>query len=181
VEFLSVLDNYTDYYSMGAGPLPATDGLEQVADIIDPPAHPGKYITMVTRIDGQLLLEDNRANLEPFETKTWDILLIVGDSSYQGLTGMAGLTWDISDADFVDLQFIDYGMDATRTNKVNEFSLRDTSSYSFPVVNGMGVYRYITIEATGRESAIPEFTLLGGIVAIAGALGCLLVFRKKRE
>ncbi len=146
IDFTNHLDNYTDTFSAGAGPL-ATDGYDPSADVQQPPATPsGAFIQMRTLVDQNILTVDNRADLQIETPKTWEITLIAMNPDYTPLSGQNILTWpDLSAMSDLNIQLIDYGTDSTRTNIIATIDPKQQTSYEFDVTSALGPYRYIDL------------------------------------
>ena len=145
IDFTNQLDTYTDRFTAGVDE-PATDDYDPVKDVSQPPPPNGKHVEMRTMVDVRGLTKDYRADLEVGVVKTWEITLIAYDPKWDGLSGTNTISWSLDMPDNVQLTLVDYGMDASRTNVVEEVDISE-NNYDFEVSDALDAYRYIDLKA----------------------------------
>ena len=157
VDFSNTLDAYKATFTAGTKE-GASDDYDFGIDIKQTPPSPGIYLEMRTRVDGNSLTKDYRAEPESGAAKTWEIRkLIQGIEEEEEINEEDTLTWELSDVPSnIELKLIDYGIDSGKTTVVETIDLKEDTSYSFDVVKtGPGTFRYIDVTATNTEAVPP--------------------------
>ncbi len=146
-------ENYVDGFTAEIN-TEATDGYDPAYDIMQPPMPPsGMFVNIYS------IVNFDRYNMDLAVTKDsrnyskkieYDLMVVAMEPTYQGVTGTNTLTWNRKIPKNYKVKLIDYGMDSTRTKKVDVINIRGNDSYSFDI-DGLGIVRYLTLKVERKK------------------------------
>ncbi|MFC1769163.1 MopE-related protein [Nanoarchaeota archaeon] len=107
---------------------------------------PSYSIPMYTNVTSNLLMVDNRDEMSPGDSKTFEITQ--NASQEMGGVGTVNetLTWSLTGmSPNMGVTLVDYGDNSTRENIVQSIDLQQSSNYQFEVTNPLGEFRFFDL------------------------------------